>query len=397
MNYSDKFSYATLKLIMLILIALLAQAALLSGCSTQTALMGQSDQNQELTKQVAEAIRTTESRIAKAQADGVEKYSPDQMEKAKDALAEAQRYNKRIQANPENANKSISLFFSDTVAGKALSLIAEADAALSQAETNKQQADALFEDANENFVWLEKFQAPVQFRDEYEDLQRDERYLIGYVTLGKMETARLQMPKFLQQQRALEVEAAQRFYLHDLSDRVAREKGYTLDRFAPLSYSASIDALNTAKEVVAKDTRDEAAILAAKENAQFSFNMAHAVATDMQQLLDMDRRDMERWLMLMATKLNELGNSLGANDVRDQELLKQLDLLAAVAKQQHDLAEANAQQVAKAEAENKDRVEEKAINDRMTQLEQNLADQVKALSDQLNAMKAENKSAQAAE
>ncbi|RLU02189.1 MAG: hypothetical protein D9N11_10455, partial [Ketobacter sp.] len=172
----------SLKLPLLAALCIAFQGATLTGCSTHSALMveqvEEQTSHQQKIQKVIDALKITESRVAVAKSNNVDIYSPNQMAAAKEALAEARRYTERFQADPENVNRSISLFFGDTMGDKALSLIARANEALDQAEDNKQQADAIFADANENFIWLKKFQAPVNFRYEYEDLEYTQRYLI---------------------------------------------------------------------------------------------------------------------------------------------------------------------------------------------------------------------------
>ncbi|MCG8536002.1 MAG: hypothetical protein MI808_13000, partial [Pseudomonadales bacterium] len=150
---------------------------------------------------------------------------------------------------------------------------------------------------------------------------------------------------------------------------------------------------------IAQDTRNEEAILVAKAEAEFYFEVAGAVAADMQKLSKMDRNEMERWLMLLTTKLNEAAKVMGADDVRNRELMQQMDLLTAAAKQQAEQAEPQVTvEEASAEVAKPVQVQapQKAISDRITELENTLSQQVQALMEQLNAMKAANKTAQAA-
>lgn len=382
---------------------LASQSLLLSGCSSHSALMVQQVEqqtgNQQKIQQVMEALKITEARVAVAQSNNVDVYAPTQMAVAKDALAEARRYSDRFQADPDNVNRSISLFFGDSMGDKALALIAKANTALEQAENNKQQADAIFGAANENFVWLKTFQAPAHFTDEYEELERTQQRLIEYVADGNPEAARQGLPRLLKEQRSLEIAAAQRFYLNDLTQNLARANGGTVDRFAPLSYSAAIGALNQANGVIAQNPRDEAAVLQAKANAEFSFAVAGAVATDMQNLSTMDHREMERWLILLETKLFELGTTLGAADVRDHPLLQQLQLLTEASNQRPLPAQQEQSLVAATPATDEatpaaEPPAEQAIDQRMSQLEQSLSEQIKALSEQLQDMKSANQNAQ---
>ncbi|MCG8312666.1 MAG: hypothetical protein MI976_05570, partial [Pseudomonadales bacterium] len=249
--------------------------------------------------------------------------------------------------------------------------------------------------------------AQVYFRYEYDNLERTQRYLVDYVADGRLDAARQGMPRFLSEQKALEALAAQRFYLYEITQRVEREGRYTLERYAALSYGGAVGALNKAKAVIAQDTRNEAAILQAKAQAEFAFEVAHAVAADMQKLLDMDRQEMERWLILLAAKLNEVGQSMGANDVRNHSLFKQLELLTEAAKQNSYQPAGLSERVAATDAKPVNEPSDATVAvsaettvdpvaQRMQKLEDSLGKQIQALSEQLNAMKAANKSAQAA-
>ena len=408
MKSPAKFSLFLFKRSIFIALLTLTQGLVLSGCSTHSALMvaqvEQQTSNQQMIQQVMDALKITESRMAVAQTNNVDIYAPNQMEQAKEALLEARRYSDRFQADPENVNRSISLFFGDTMGEKALELIARANAALDLAEENKQQADTIFAAANENFIWLKKFQAPINYRYEYEDLERAQRYLIEYVADGDLEAARNGLPRLLQEQNALEIAAAQRFYLHSLTQKVERQESGVVERYASLSYSAAVGALHKANNVIAGNTRDEAAILQAKADAEFAFAVAHAVAADMQSLGNMDRQEMERWLILLEAKLFEIGRSIGAKDVRDHKLMQQLQLLgdaSALEREQADqqealVAETKPEQTSseKANSESTPASEEQAIGQRMDKLEETLSEQIKALSEQLQNMKSTNQNAQ---
>ena len=385
----------------LVILFLLCQGLMLSGCSTRSALMEQQVQEQtsaqELIQKVTQALEATETRLAKAQSSDVGTYSPSQLASAESSLREARRYAERLQDDPDLVNQSMSLFFGETMGDKTLALISKANDALTQAEENKQQADAIFTTVNDNFVWLKKFQAPTYFPYEYQDLQRAQEQMVEYVANGELDEAQRRLPRFLSEQRALEIVSAQRFYLHDLGLRIARESGTDIERYAPISYSGAQGALNKAKAVIAQNPRDENSILAAKKNAEFSIEVAQAVATDMQRLTSMERQNMERWLILVTAKLNEMGQAVGAQDVRNKELVQQLELLAQAASHKDLTAQsaapvAAAEPVAKAEpvavAETPAApAAQQAMDHRMTQLEQSIAEQLKALSDQINAMK----------
>ena len=77
--------------------------------------------------------------------------------------------------------------------------------ALSRAEEHKQQADAIFSAADENFVWLNKFQTQLYFPYEYEDLQRTRQALVEDVASGHLDQAQKRLPRFLSEQHAAEV------------------------------------------------------------------------------------------------------------------------------------------------------------------------------------------------
>lgn len=386
----------------LVILLLSGHVLLLSGCATDSAMMAsqveQQASDQQVIQQVMNALEVSEARYAKAQASNVETYAPRQMSDAESALREARRYSERFQDNPDLVNKSMSLLFGETLGQQTLALIEQANDALTQAEENKQQADTIFAEVNENFVWLNKFQARTYFRDEYKDQERAHQRLIDEVANGDLIAAREGLPRLLAEQHALEIAAAQRFYLHDITHRIEREGRMVMDRYAPLSYSSAVSALSKAKTVVAKNPRDETTIQAAKKNAEFALEIANAVATDMQRLVGMDRREMEQWLILLTTKLHDVGQRVGAQDVRNHVLVQQLDLLAQAAanSQPESQSPATVADVAPAptpatavKAEVPVAAPE-TIDHRMTQLEQSLGAQMKVLLEQINAMKAAN-------
>lgn len=394
------------------------QVLMLSGCATNSYhLMQQTEQqskDQAVIAQVSQAIQQLESRVAQAQADNVATFSPRHMDEALSALDDARGYYERFQLEPDNVSKPISLFFGETMGEKTMKLIARANQALNQAEENKRVADQLFAESNENFKWLTKFQAPLYYPYEYEDIVSAHKRLVNAVADGRIDRARQRLPQLMREQRALEVVSAQQYYLQGVSQRIEREGRYELDRYANLTYSKALGTLNQAKAIIAKNPRDEAAILQAKAQAVFALEVAHAVARDMQKLVNMDRQEMERWLMLLTERLHEAGVALGIQDIRNQSIAAQVEQISQAAKQQpaplvnddEALAEQqveseqkenavaaaphaapeNAQQAAEAEAP----AEQAKPNlaNRVANLEQSLSQQIEALSAQIKAMKA---------
>ncbi len=318
-----------------VLAVLLGHVLFLSGCATNSyKLMQESEQRvseQAMFSQVSQQMGAMEKRIAIAQAGGVAMFSPEDMSSALRSLAQARRYYDQFKLEPGKINKSASLFFGDSLGEETLTLLAKASESLNRAEANKRRSDSLLAGSVENFTWLKKFQAQTYYPYAYRDLEQAHKGLIRKVARGRFESAQQALPQLLREQKALEIMSAQRFYLKDISKRVEREGRYSLDRYAALSYSGSLSALNRAKTIIAQNPRNEAVILAAKADAEFSFEVAHAVAGDMKKLVDMNRREMERWLLLLTAKLNETGKALGSSDVRDRSVLSQLELIAKAA------------------------------------------------------------------
>ena len=403
-------------------VLLLAAFLLSSGCSTHSyRLMQETEQQtreQAVISRVAESLEALEQRISKAQANEYAVYAPGAMDKALSSLESARNYYERFRLEPDNVNKSISLFFGDTMGEKALSLISEANAALNHAESIKHQADQLFAEVNENFEWLRKFQAQTYFPYEYEDIVRHHQRLIGMVADGRLDLAQDRSSQLKREQKALEIAAAQRFYLDDISKRIEREGRYKLERFASLSYNRSVNALNQARHIIASNPRDEAAVTAARDQVVFTFAVAHAIANDMEKLQKMDREEMERWLIVLTNRIYDASRALGIKDLRNQSVLDQLAQVAEAASQQDAMLDTGVA-VASAKAEKTpanttaDKKDETAtatatadqvtdagsdtgsgnntdaeLAGRVSQLEKTLSEQINALSQQLKAMKA---------
>lgn len=400
------------------LVCLLTQGLFVSGCATHGARMvKQSEQQvseQNVVAQVATQLEALEARMSEAQANDVTRFAPYDMKDATSALNSARRYYEDFRLEPQNVNKSVSLFFGETMGQKTLGLISKANAALGRAEENKRQADIILSESNENFVWLKKVNAQVNFPYAYRELERSQKTMIDMVARGNLDRARARLPQMLKEQRALEIVAAQHFHLDTLSQRIEREGRYELNRYANLSYSASVNALNKAKVVVAQDPRNEAAILEAKQQTEFAFDVAGAVAKDMKRLVNMDREEMERWLIMVTTKLGKAGVALGANDIRNQSLLDQVELIAEAARSQEATpvqtapaqavsaelvaetaapAEAKAAETPATEAASAAPTADAGLVNRVSKLEQTLSQQIQALSDQMKKMQALNQSA----
>ncbi|MDX1694898.1 MAG: hypothetical protein R3208_14120 [Ketobacteraceae bacterium] len=372
-----------------------------AGCSTHSArLMQQTEQQtreQAIINRIAESLEALEQRMSKAQANEVARYAPRQLDRANAALEGARDYYQRFRMQPGNVNKSISLFFGDTMGEKALSLISEANDALTRAEAVKQRADKLFAEVNENFEWLRKFQAPTYFPYEYDDIERHHQRLIAMVADGRLDAAQDRSATLKREQRALEIAAAQRFYLDAISKRIEREDRYTLERYARLSYNRAVSALNRARHLIARDPRNEGQVIAARDYAEFAFEMAHAIAADMTRLQQMEREEMERWLIVLTNRILQVSQALGTGDLRRQPVLEQLAQLVQAAAGSQQIADRSSEpggdkaladdDTAAAEASDGDE-QDAPVTDRLSRLEKSLSEQIQALSREVATMKA---------
>lgn len=386
---------------------LIGHTVFLSGCATNSYQLMQQNkqelQSQSVIELIASKLEALEERVSKAQANDVVTYAPYQMDKALDSLASARRSYEQFLEDPNSVNESVSLFFGETQGQSTLAKIETANAALAQAEENKRQADLILAKSNENFVWLKKFGAQIHFKYAYSDVERAHSSLVSLIANGNIDKARSRVGSLVNEQRALEVVSAQHFYLNDLNKRIQNPINRDLNRYAALSYGSSLSALNRAKVIIAKNTRDEATIIKAKNEAEFSFEVATAVSRDMKKLSNMNRTEMERWLLLLTAKLNHAGKQLGAEDLRNHSILHQLDVIAAIAKDQSELPSSNQaiasvpaavspEQVATDDV-SVDSKDQTTLVNRVSQLEATLTKQIKALTEQMKTMQALNQSA----
>jgi len=210
-----------------------------------------------------------------------------------------------------------------------------------------------------------------------------------------------QLPEFLQEQKALEIASAQRYYLKDLHRRIEDAGAGNINRYAEQSYAKCTAAFTRAKLTIAQNPRSEKAILDAIADVENSIKMAHSVAREMQNLVDMDQRQLEGWLLLLTTQLNQTAQVFGAENLRNLSVLKQAETLTQLALQprvamQKSSNESN--EVAAAvspNAEAPEPIEQLSTVELLSTVEQSLVIKMEALDAELQAMKVKNQTVSA--
>ncbi|MBL4866563.1 MAG: hypothetical protein JKY67_09325 [Pseudomonadales bacterium] len=350
---------------------------------------------QTVVSNVATQLDLLETRVAKAQASGISIFANDDMQEAMDALSQARNFYSRFQKDASGANASTAMLFGQPTGEKALALIARANVALSRAEKNKHDSDIILNEFTRNLEWLQKFNAPYYFPAEYREIERAHNLLSDRIAKGKTHRALEQLPEFLQEQKALEISSAQRYYLKDLHRRIEDAGTGDINRYAEQSYSKCTAAFTRAKLTIAQNPRSEKEILTAIAEVKDSIKMAYSVAREMQNLVDMDQRQLEGWLLLLTTQLNQTGQAFGAEDLRNLSVLKQAEMLTQLALQPRVAILKGSDKInAVATAESPD-AETPEPTEQLSTVEQSLIKKMQALDAELQAMKVKNQTASA--
>jgi hypothetical protein len=304
--------------------------------------VNQVQQDQLNFKVVGDALATLSGRMNEATKQDWTYYAPVQMEQARQSQKEAIELFDDYKLTPEKTNKSHSLFSSATYGEKTLEYISVADQSLDHALRIKQEADTVLVESFKYLVILEKLNAAKHFSDFYHHITNTHDKLVGAIAKGDIDVAKKGLPELLKQEQALEVKAAQRFYLDGLKKRLAQMRDSLLDREAPASMKAAVAMVNRAGTQVSADPRHEIQITKAVDEARFTLDVVESVASEVKKLRVLNGGQFEPVVLHLTSEIGRIGRVLEQPDVRNLSLDAQFAaMVKAASVQASELATAS--------------------------------------------------------
>ena len=321
--------------------SMLVLAALLAGCA------GTPNDSSDLSTEVnVEGVLHSASKIHRhwrntlVDADALQLYAPEKYATMMESWQRADNLYKDIQATPELANQSYSLFSSVTYLDRFYGDIDVVESNHTELVDIKKIADKVLDPAMTQLAYLNSIDANAHYRSEFVRLNRFYGNLFAFVARGDLNRAREEQTEFLSRAHSLEVRVIKRIYITPQEEALRQLRREDVRYYAPLSYAKVEEEIKAGKDLIDNSPRAFDAINQIVSAIEFELAHAAHIAEEVKYLRDRNRDEYENYILTMEAKLLGISKALNDSDLRDQPLeaqAKQLSAQAAETRQQYEL------------------------------------------------------------
>jgi len=367
------------------LFVFLLSLLLLTGCFGGSSNLKMSAAEEAKYSEVStqSALDTATKRLAKAKADSLNYYSPENFEEAQNNLEKA----RKAQRKGHGSNKVITL-------------IAITNRHLDRAEENHAAIKENFAELLVEFEKLDKVGARSFDEDHYEDLRDDFSELIELVEEGKLEKAIAGRTELKSECTALRIEATKAEFLGRGQRILDALHDNDADDYAPQSIQLANESLRRAELYININPDDADGIEERSSQALRSIQHAQIIAQMVKHLDDADAEAYEKHVLGEETRLVAIARALSLSDMshqafsirRDKIVSRIAELKEQLAKSDNELHTANTkietlmQELESTDSKNEQRISQLTrINMEKAALEQ----QVPALNQQIAQLELE--------
>ncbi len=263
------------------------------------------------------ALQLTARRYEEAASENYDYFSPENWKLATEALTKA----KDIAAQNKN-NQEIF---------KQIILV---DRRIDSAKYIKDRISKEFADLFEYNRILQKNNAPVTFKTEYEThtkalsslLKAYEKFTLGSATEAEnIRTINIDALKLVKAMQALNIKAVKHNYLsHDIL-RMKQLEASEARNIAPISVAQAESALKLANEYIENNVHNPEGVKIAADKFSFSVSHLEHVINEVVELSKLDLHKLERVVLNQEQYLLQIGQALNGIDVRNLPLSIQAD------------------------------------------------------------------------
>ena len=251
----------------------------------------------------------------------------------KQAIAEFDNATEEYMDIGQNGASSLNVFQSDTEQYKEakqeiINYIALANQKLKFAYGIKETAESTLAKTFTQKERLKNINAPSVYTNDYKKINARIDDLVEYIDDGKVSKALEKEPLLLIDMQALEVRTVRKNALSQLDNDIAHIKKKRLAKYTPISFQQLVTARSNANAIISATPRAAAEIKTAVELAEFELAHLYHITKEVNALKKVDSKSYEAYLLAKETLLHTVSTSLGTKDVRDLDLIKQVETIA---------------------------------------------------------------------
>ncbi|MEY8213590.1 MAG: hypothetical protein RPR97_03795 [Colwellia sp.] len=233
----------------------------------------------------------------------------------------------------QNGTSSLNVFQSDTEQYKQakqeiINYIALANQKLKFSYSIKETAESTLAATFSQKALLKDIGAPKVYGKEYEDIIERIDELVEYIDEGEVGEAQEKQPKLLTDMQALEVRTVRVNALGQLDSDIAYIKKKSLAKYVPISHQQLLTARSNANAIITATPRAADEIKTAVELAEFELAHLYHISKEVKVLKNTKSKYYEQYLLAKEVLLHTVTESLGAVDVRDLAMTKQVETIA---------------------------------------------------------------------
>lgn len=312
-------------------------ALALSGCATNpdsAASLAADASQSELVIQinkVKQSLDEADKTLIEAKEMELDWFAADEFEEATTALKEAKEYYAEYEFDPSEASDSTGFFSSQTKLEATKVSITNFYTHIDSAKAIRTNAMTTLSEAFDYRAQLKKIDAAKYFPGTSKELESELKKLVDYIADDKAERTISAQPALVAKQRALEVKTVTTIYLSDAQKELERLKSEKINQFAPRSLSEASAALTDATAFIATRPRATEEIIAKANRVSFYLRRAEHIASAVKELRALQPEDHEKYILSYEQIILDIGQALGAEDMRDKAFDKQgQDLVAFI-------------------------------------------------------------------
>lgn len=316
---------------------------ILTGCQSTPKLVEQQQAQAEATEHYLSAqshLEKLEQRFAELDAAHLSRFAPEQVQKAREALAEARGEFDDIRYTPAEADEGD--------VEDILLAVNQANTALDSANLIRETAEKELAPTLEMMRVLQQLEAASYYSREMKRAESALEDMLEDVADGDLEDARQEQAELLLLLQALEVKTVEKRELSPLVTELEQMKRNRMAKVVPISFQGAVASLEMAKSVIAADPRNAIAIDQAVTKAAFEIDHSRHIAQQVTHLRAMDSDDFEAFVLRAEGRLHKIALALDGMDRRNLAQDDQTDSVTqAIAALKRTM---DAQQLALAEA-----------------------------------------------
>ena len=242
-----------------------------------------------------------------------------------------------IEKEPSLINEEYSMFSSGSYSAKYMSLVADADMALSKLKNYKETADVVLSDAIAQMAYLNSIDVKTYYPQDFSSLNKQYRELFITVIEEGIAEAQTSQASFLTQAKVIEIETTLKIHVVPLEKEFVGLTNKGFRTIAPISYGQTKAELDKTKKAVQANNRDKALIVDVVAKTRFQLDHLKNMAAEVKLLKAVKNGEFEQSVLEVENKLLSISQAINGDDYRDEPLRTQTSSILNAVQQMHDI------------------------------------------------------------